>query len=272
MKCPKCGAENRFNSVNCDTCGTSLLDGPSDEPFDLNGFTPVQDAPAAQAASDSDAEKNNGTQQPADNTPSDAWEKVRSYAASVGKWLWNILKKLAAIVGRGLKAFSDWLVEKARFIKRKFDDGNGIEENDEKFRKFVLAAALLVLAVILVVLFICCGSCGSCTCAGSTGKSICGTWVEAECAADGYDSTDFILELTADGQLIDRGLPVGSYSFTDNSLTFTLNGMEYSSEVAPDADEMIISLNGYSTVTVKLIKLSDNTGLSSAELAELYEK
>ncbi len=265
MKCPKCGNENRFNAIVCDTCGASLLEASEQEPLDLNRFAPEHSDPVGAPPP---AYPDVADPEPYEETGPGFSEKAKETWGKVSTGVSAAAVKSRDYAKKGLDTSSSWLADKLRMIARKFDDGDGVLENDELFRKIALAIILILIVAVIVIPLSFCSSCASCdSCAPD---SISGTWVEYSNSLNGYQSTDLILEFTADGQLIDRGAPAGEYTFSEDMLTFTVNGMEYSGITTADAEKMTVSLHGYTSVSLDLVKLSDETGLTAQELAELY--
>ena len=276
MKCPKCSAENRFNAINCENCGTSLLECPADEPLDLDRFAPAHSDPLRSPEQERKIPEVSDFEPSNQDNSGDFPEKAKAVCKKIGAFIvlaagkiWEFLKKAFAKIGQWLNAASAWTAKKIRQLTDG-TDGSSDDDDGEKFRKIVLAVMLGILVVILVMLLSFCSACSSCSCSGCASPSLAGTWVESNCAMDGYDASDYIVELAADGTLTVNGISAGSYELSENMLTFTVNGMEYTGTASADAEELSVALHGYSSVTLDLLKLSDSTGLSADELADLY--
>ena len=278
MKCPNCNTENRYNATVCESCGTSLIESPSEDSIDLDRFAPAHSDPLV--ASDAPAPAD----QTSDSADSGFGAKMKELLGKAGKGAVAFFGKCGELLKSCFTAVKKWFSSAAAWIsdKVKVDndtsaapqrDGNNDNDDDdgEKFRKTILAIALGVVAVILVILSNFCSACSSCSCSACTPDSLAGTWVRYDDQFDGYSVTDFVVELCADGTVMQNGQKVGEYELAENGiLSLTINNMTYIASTSADAEFVDVYLENSTYAGLRLAKLSGETGLAGEEIARLY--
>lgn len=297
MKCPKCGAENRYNSLICNECGASLLDlfDAASVDYPETDSSPAQEvqqpefprresAPSGRRVlfiDEPEPEKfpepvadDRSSEDYAEAEDNDFSEKLREFLKKAGEFFVSAGTRLWAGIKLVCGKIRGWFMNAVDFTEQKVRERSGTSgDNDQDggtLRKIIIA---VMLAVILLILFIitsscgACATCGSCSCAPET---LAGTWVEYNSTLDGYDAADTILELTSDGTVMQYGIEVGSYGYSDGQLTLVFNGMTFIGYPQPSDDYIDIYLNGSNYAGQRIIKLSPDTGLSSEKLASLY--
>jgi len=275
MKCPNCNTENRYDAVTCESCGTSLIQSPTEDSIDLHKFAPAHSDPLVSSESpesdDIKEESGNNFAETVKNTLSKIW----GYIVTGSKKLWELLKKGFAKLREWFVAAAAWVSDKISGDKSGQTPDRDVNANDDDdagvtFRKTVLAIALAVFGVVLIILSTFCGACSSCSCDACTPDTLTGTWVRYDDQFNGYNATDFIIELRADNTVVQNGQPAGNYELTDGNFTLVMNQMTYTATTDAGAEYIDVYLENLPSAGLRLVKLSSETGLTGDEIAELY--
>ncbi len=271
MKCPKCGAENRYNALICGDCGASLLELYEQTVQDeqSGGFDSPHDDYSQRYAGidDPTPPEDKGGIDWGENLAA-GWTAFCAGAAKLGRWLWDGIKKIYQKLREWFMAAVDAVDGKVK--EATHDDGSD-EQRGETLRKIIIAVMLGVIILLVVIGMSVCGSCSGCSSCTSCGpETLTGTWADYNGTLDGYDAADVILELTDDGKVVAYGMEAGSYGYSDGQLTLVYNGMTYIAWPEPGDEYIDLYLNGSSFAGLRFIKLSDKTGLTDEKIAGLY--
>lgn len=261
MNCPKCGSKNRYDAVNCANCGASMTESVE---FDEGKGGAAQGGAAASVKA--------------------AGEKMKDMA--------KIAERRIKVTGRKSSRFFGgvWGKTKDNYSKTKswfvdMFDGRPDEETGEKrsmkqrtknayddvmsdSKKQKIALGVIAGIVLILILLIAAGaSCAGCSCSGA---SLSGTWALADETADGYNAADTVIVLDNDGKVYANGFENGSYELSDGMLTMNYGGMEFAAEAEKNAKSVELKLHGSDIAGMELVKISNETELTTSEIAKLY--
>ena len=281
MYCPKCGAQNKYNAISCESCGASLFD-LSDVVEEAD--TAVQDDPFADVPEPVSPEAKQPKREKKERKKAERPVIEPEYHeddTALERFYYRMVARFQSYndsVNSSLESKFENNGEKAQQAKEKVQNKYNTVRDDIKGDKTKQKKLLVAIgAVILLIALLAGGSYAWKNCTACVKGGFIGTYGEINGVLDGYDSTDIILEFRRDGKVYSGGDEIGSFEYSGGVLSVDYNGINFTANASTGDKQVALYMNNgdgqiseYAGMT--LVRLSSKTELEKSEIAELYRK